>query len=464
MTWAAILFKVAGMAFLLPLILTKLPETDIVVWYVFMTMISFALLLDFGFAPTFIRLTAYCNKDLKDNHQSLSSDATFKLIHKVDDKNALLQYIWDIANNCYAKLAISAFFLFLIIGSFFVARPISQSSDPTTNWFAWFVVMITSSLAIYGNKYIAILHGKGLIAENQRVTMLCSLVSILAAALALVFSYNFLVVICFYQAATIGSYIYNKKLVKNHFSFSKSCKNKLSPHDLMQLKKGINATAWRSGVGILMSAGTIHSSLLVVANFLPPSVAASYMLAFQFIRLFSSLCQVPFYTKIPSMASHYIRKELDSLKRIAFFAELKSVTLFFIFSVTGYFLFPLFQNLFKIKTSLPNKMFWLLLCIGTMLERSGAMHIQLYSLSNKIIWHYLNGLSCLTFSVFLFLFWEKNGGLALPIAILASNVIIYFPISTVAASTMVGFNYLIKQLVFLSFMILVYLIIFTHSV
>ena len=47
----------------------------------------------------------------------------------------------------------------------------------------------------------------------------------------------------------------------------------------------------------------------------------------------------------------------------------------------------------------PDSYLWCLLGIGFFIERYGAMHMQIYSLTNKILWHIANGISGIIFII-----------------------------------------------------------------
>lgn len=59
MTWANFLARSLSLVLLLPLIVSKLEATDVVVWYLFASIMALQMLVYLGFTPTFARVIAY---------------------------------------------------------------------------------------------------------------------------------------------------------------------------------------------------------------------------------------------------------------------------------------------------------------------------------------------------------------------------------------------------------------------
>ena len=68
---------------------------------------------------------------------------------------------------------------------------------------------------------------------------------------------------------------------------------------------------------------------------------------------------------------------------------------------------------------------WLLLALGFFVQRFGAMHIQLYSLTNRIVWHVANGVSGTLVVISLALLIRPLGIYSLPIAWLIGHALFY---------------------------------------
>jgi hypothetical protein len=460
MTWANLLSKTLGLALLLPAVLTKFTGTDIILWYVLTTMVGIGLLFDLGFTPTFVRFVAYAKTGASVDEMARIGKGINPKAECISANSDGLISVFKIINKNYLLLSVLAFTLLLCLGSLFVAKPISESTNALNGWLSWFIVIGTTSFLLFGNKYVAILQGMGLIAENQKAMMITSVTATIVASIALLLNGNILLVILLYQGITALSFFLNRSLVKKHVpsyfetSIHKTFTQKPELAEI-KLKEAVFASAWKCAVGILMSVGLIHLSALGAANYLSTSDAAAYLLALQLIRAISTFSQAPFYTKIPTLSGLYATQQNKRLGEIAFNAELQSLAFFTFACLSCGILFPYVESLFNFNASLPDKTLWVLLSLGILIERAGAMHIQIYSLTNNIIWHYVNGLTGVCMIMIFLLLIAKQGVTSFPLSILISYGLFYFPISSFYAVRVVGKKYIIKQLCWLVFFLLI---------
>jgi hypothetical protein len=455
MTWANLLSKTLGLALLLPAVLTTFSENDIILWYVLVTMVGIGLLFDLGFTPTFIRFVAYAKAgaSLEDMTEVGKKNTVKDTSDKVLSND--LSYILGILSKNYLVLSLIAFALLFFLGSFLVLKPITQSSDILFGWLSWFVVICTTSFLLFGNKYVAILQGLGLIAENQKAMMVTSVTATFIASIALFLGGNLLLVISLYQGISSLSFFLNRRLVRKYVpNYFEGKTQEVLPIEislsLNKLKKVVFSSAWKSAVGILMSVGLIHLSALAAANYLSTSDAAGYLLALQLIRAISSFSQAPFYTKIPMLAGLFANQNEYELRKVSFKAELQSLSFFTFSCLICGVLFPLAEGIFSFNTPLPDQNVWVLLALGILIERSGAMHIQIYSLTNNILWHYINGITGICMIIVFLSLINTQGVLTFPLSILISYAVFYYPISSFYACKVVGKKYIVKQFAFLA--------------
>ena len=73
----------------------------------------------------------------------------------------------------------------------------------------------------------------------------------------------------------------------------------------------------------------------------------------------------------------------------------------------------------------PNPILWNLLGFAFFVERYGAMHLQMYSLSNKIIWHKIHLGFGLIYIITCLLMFDLIGFFAFPLGIIAGHLGFY---------------------------------------
>ncbi len=153
------------------------------------------------------------------------------------------------------------------------------------------------------------------------------------------------------------------------------------------------SSAWRSGLGIVMSHGLIQLSGVIYAQFGSTEQVAMYLLSLQLMTMISRFSQAPFYSKLPMLSR--LRALGDTAGQIRLARRgmaLSHWTFVLSFVGLGLFATPLL-GLIGSNAAFADPLLWVLLGLGTLVERYGAMHIQLYSTTNHIIWHVANGVS-----------------------------------------------------------------------
>ncbi len=184
-------------------------------------------------------------------------------------------------------------------------------------------------------------------------------------------------------------------------------------------------SAWRSGVGMFMSYGLIQASGIMYAQVGSAARVASYLLGLRLIRTVSSFSQAPFYSKLPVLARLCAEGNLAQQVHIAKRGMALSYWTYVLgFIALGLFASPLL-TLIESNASFPAPLLWSLLGLGVFAERYGAMHLQLYSTTNHIIWHIVTAVSGTIFIVSSIILFPICDSLAFPLAIIAANIGFY---------------------------------------
>lgn len=418
MTWGSFVSKSVGIVLVLPLVLVQFSTEEISLWYLFATFISFQPLANFGFSPTFVRIISYamagCNtSQLKNGKGS-------------NDKQPNIESIVNISGTMrviFLRLALCYVALLAVGGSYALVRPISMTPDPNNAWIAWIAIVVASFIVMYGNVHSSYLQGINKVAILRRSEMICSLGSILTMFLVLLLNGRILQLVMANQLWQVITVVVRKWL----------CLKYRVEKNAIKGTKGVNRvvfgaawpSAWRSGLGIITSYGLVQVSGIIYAQIGTVESVASYLLGLRLIRIVSDFSRAPFYSKLPLFARLYSKGDsaslIDSVKRSMFLSYLS-----YIFPFIGLgFLGKILLECINSNAEFPSNLLWLLLGISFFIERYGAMHIQLYSLSNKIIWHIANAVSGLIYIVVSVLLFKPAGVYAFPIGFIAGNMGFY---------------------------------------
>ncbi|PZV28031.1 MAG: hypothetical protein DCF12_01295 [Snowella sp.] len=439
MTWGSFATRSLSLILVLPLVLNRLSTTEIALWYLFSTVISLQLLTDVGFSPTFSRVIAYGMgglssfeiKDLRNSNKSAKlTDANWQTIEK----------ICSTMRAIYLRLTVISFFLLATIGTWAMFSPISKTSDIRFGWIAWGVILLTSGFTLLGNSYSSYLQGLNQIALLRRWEILTSLGAIGTSIIVLLAGGGLLGLV----VANQGWLILN--IWRNYWLCSKVEGGRFQKFTSQKIDivvfEAIWPSAWRSGLGVFMGYGLVQLSGIIYAQFGTASGVASYLLALRLIQMVSQFSQAPFYSKLPLLAKlrseGNLEKQIQVAKRgirLAYWTYVAG------FVVIGVLAKPLLK-LVGSNAEFVSPLLWGVMGLSMFAERYGAMHIQLYSITNHIIWHTANGVAGLIYFFVALTLFNRIGVYAFPVGTLAGYLGFYCWYSAVYSYKAFGLKFL----------------------
>lgn len=422
-TWLAHLSRSLGVVLLLPLALSRLSPGDAVVWLLFETIVGMAFLADFGLAPTFIRAIAYGaggadRKALAGGSRVRSSKA-----------GANWETLWAVVATMkvvYRRLALAAAVLLLTLGTAAIVGPLEATSDHQRAALAWVVVLVACPLTLWAESYGAYLQGMNLVPLYRRWQALSYLGSAATGILVLLAGGQLLGLTVATHAWVIGWIAIRAWLCDQVLDGRfRDVPTRHEP-DVMA---AIWPSAWRSGLGLWFGHGTLQASAILYAQVAPTTAAGAYLLGLRLLNFISGFSRAPFYSRLPELATLFARGEKTRLVALACQAMRWSHWSYVVlFLGAGVTLAPALEWIGS-QTPAPSSALWGGLGLALLAERYGAMHIQLYSLTNHIVWHVANGVAGTLFVVVSLMLIEPLGVYAFPLGLLAANVSFYAPYS-----------------------------------
>lgn len=420
-TWASLLARSLGLLLVTPLALRKFSTEEIAVWYLFLTLIGLQLLVDMGFTPSFSRVLAYAMGGMKKIEDIPAPGSRFE--SSGAPNWPFIAEIFSTMRTFYSRLAFGAAAALALFGTLALVRPIHQVQHPGQAWAAWVAILAATAVTFRNNLYSAYLQGINQIPVLRRWEAFFSVSSILLATLALALSGSLVLLIVTNQVWAVFGVFWIRRIAKNALSgsFQQSPQARFSPAILA----AVWPPAWRSGIGVIMSNGMIQASGIIYAQFGPTASVASYLFSLRLMQAVSAFSQAPFYSKLPLLAQLYAAGKNAELLALARRGMALSYWIYVI-GVTGIGLFanPLLTQI-RAHARLAEPGLWALLSLAFFVERYGAMHIQLYSICNRIIWHIANGVSGAIYVLVSFLLFKQFGAYAFPIGILAGYLGFY---------------------------------------
>jgi hypothetical protein len=439
-TWLAIIMRALGVAGVMPLILVHFSSEEILVWQLLISFIGLQALAEFGMTPTMTRLIAYQISAIQEKEKTSE-----KLVVK----------LYETLQACKIIFIIISFIYFLVAGLFCTAaliRPISNmGQNGVEGWVAWGITLVSTAILIYGFVYASILQGSNYIAIYRRWQSIFSLFAVMSGIIVVICGGKLISVMVASQLWSISNVIFNKylvdKLIYKKYNCTKKCK--ITVNNLKTIWK----PGWRSGIGIAAQFGVIQISGIIGAQFLTIEKASMYLLGLRLIRFSGNLSQVPFYSKIPTMAQEFAKNNISEI--ISIYKATYNKVLY-LFSVLFFILYIYGSDILDYIGSnvpFPDNNLWIFLGFGFYLEKIGGIHMQLYSVTNDILWHIYNGVTgsiIIIFSIPLVIIYNELG---FAMAIVIGNLIFYMPITVLKCCKY--FNLNIKTVYADSFMPLI---------
>jgi hypothetical protein len=404
-TWGSLAVRLLSVTLVLPLVLLKFAPAEVAVWQLFATLITLQMIVDFGLAPTFSRMLSYVmgGAHLQDL-ATMGKEGRSKRSGVVD--HSALVGVFGTLRWLYTRIGLAVLLLMAVLGTWALINPMSQVEQADQAWLAWGIVLGTSVSAVWGNAYAASIQGVNQIAVMRRWEILTSLCQIATAFIVLLAGGNLLALVFANQAWAVFGAWRNR-----HLFFGMYPTLRTSPAEKNPLVLGaLWPAAWRSGVGILMSQGLIQASGVLYSQVAKASDVATYLLALRIITMISQFSQAPFYSKLPAMGALHAQGDSAAQLSLAKKGMAMAHWLFAIGAVAVFLLAGPLLVLIGSQVQFVSQPLWCLMALAFFVERVGAMHIQLYSLTNKIIWHIANGVTGL---MMLGIAWAAYGSLGL---------------------------------------------------
>ena len=424
-TWAATAAQLASLMLTLPLILGKFPAEEVRFWLMLNSFLVLSLLVEIGFTSTFGRLYAFAMAGKKSHELGLQGKNPASGEGNNGPNWETVQLLNQAGQRIFLILTLVYFLLLIGFGSWVVQDVVEGLQNPTHGWAAWIVMAISQPFAFLGKKYGCYLSGTGLIAINQRFTAVVSLLSAVAMVIALLFGGGIFTVILVGQLTALGS------LFRARFLAVRTRPGRYRDSWFggfsSEVWKVAWPSSWKSAIGQISLTGTTHLTVILFSKGVNPVEGAAYLLTLRLISTISQIANAPFYSKLPFLGRLRGAGDLSGLVKMAK-RGMSLSSLVFVLGVLGLALVgPFLFEIFKKEVGFPPTDLWLAMGAAFSLQRFGAMHLQLYSTTNHIIWHWVGGITSVFLITLLAILIPEMGGMALPLSLALAYGLIFSP-------------------------------------
>ncbi len=438
-TWGSLATRLMSVMLVLPLVLVKFSPGEIVIWQLFATLSTLLLLLDFGLAPTFSRMLAYANGGASLSDLSRIQERRERTSSGSNQETLLTVY--GSLRWLYLRCGFAAMVLLGLGGTIALIKPMGELADARDAWLAWALVASTSLAAIWGQVFGSALQGLNQVAVMRRWEILTASGQIACSFLVLALDGGLLALVISNQLWLLFNAWRLRQLL--YATMPELRQAPSTPHP--EVMSSLWPAAWRSGIGMLMSNGIIQFSGVMYSQIAPATEVAAYLLALRIMTVVTQFSAAPFYSKLPRLAELQASGQKDEQLRLAKRGMSWSLWVHAAGVVAVMFAVPFALKITGSQIEFVSQPFWCVMSLAFFVERVGSLHIQLYSLTNHIVWHIANGVTGVLLIALAFILYRWQGAMGLPLAMLMVNLFFYSLYAMKHSSRAFGFRILAFQ-------------------
>jgi O-antigen/teichoic acid export membrane protein len=364
---------------IMPVALITLRPEEIGLWYVFFTVQSLVLLLDFGFTQTFARSFSYVFAGA----QRLVREGVEKEGGPLNQ--ALLAATVVTARKIYLAVAVLTLLLLATLGSWYVygvSRPAGLGLQPVAA--AWALFVLAVALNIYLQWQTSLLLGAGRVATNYKIVIASRVVQLLVSVGGLLIYPSLLTLVLGYVAATVTtrlcSFVATKSLLPDAAEVARG-EPAQSPAELFSvLFFNASRLGWVAVGAFLVN----RFSFFAVAYFLGLEVSGQYAIAFQAMLVMQALSQVVFTIYLPRIANARVKGDLPLVQLLFVRSTVFAWAVFALLGLGLVFAGPALLELIHSNTTLPSRTVLVVMAIVWFLETNHANCAMLIVTGNRV--------------------------------------------------------------------------------
>jgi Na+-driven multidrug efflux pump len=361
---------------LLPLVLHELSTADLGMYYVFLSLVALAPIIDFGFGPTMARFVSYAmgGAETLHSHGPPTPGTTGKPNYD------LLWQLLHTTRALYGYLALAILVIMGIWGTWLVELRIHETSSLLITRLAWGVTLASTVFDIYWNWWSTYLLGLNEVRAAARIGALAMAVKFVLAAALLLGGAGLLSV----PIATMFSCLLQRWLAR------RQCLARLQGHpspaaiDVNKYFRILWPNSWRLGVQYVSGYLTIYANTAICLAVFGLTATARYGLSVQIMSIATGMAAVWPNTKFPLINQCHARHDYAQVRHILWLRVWLQIITFLLLGGAGVLLGPaLLKWLGSHKEMLPTA--WLLvLMLGTFLDMQFTTWGTLIATGNRL--------------------------------------------------------------------------------
>jgi O-antigen/teichoic acid export membrane protein len=282
---------------ILPFVLKMLNSQEIGLWYVFSSVASLVMLVDFGFSPTIMRSMTYAWSGAL----ALTAEGTPEFDPEGKTNNLLVGKLTSASKMIYLIMSMIIIVVLLSAGTLYVRGLIN---DPR-----YIIAWLLYSFAVFANlfysNWTSILKGIGAIEDANKALVISRIIYVVFSVIGLVMGGGLIWLSAMFLLSGLLLGIMSKNMFMARLSRSE-CQSDIEPfkkNNFIAIFHTLWPNAKKQGIVTIGSWLISRSSTLICSSFLGLEITAQYGLSLQILGFVGSFSQILFNSYLPEITS-----------------------------------------------------------------------------------------------------------------------------------------------------------------
>jgi len=316
-------FVVASGVLLLPILLMKLDNFELAMWYLFQSISLLVYKLNFGFEPTFARNISFVFSGAK----NINKTGFDVLQDKQVIDYQLLKNIISTMKLLYSFIGITAAILLTSVGTYYITVVVKNDVSITL-LSSWIIYALSCACELFFYYYSSLLVGSGNVLKNYRLQILQRLIFLVLSVIGLTLGYGLLSIAISRLTSIIISRFYA------HYAFyTEQIKIELSAYKtefskITGLLEKFWYNSWRIGVTVLSEYVILQFPLLIGAKYLEIKTVAEFGLTVQIFSIIIGIALSMMNSYSPLFANAFFNDDKNKLRKYFGLALVAGIVIF----------------------------------------------------------------------------------------------------------------------------------------
>ena len=365
-----------------PLLLYKFDDTELSLWYLLQTLISFGLLADAGFGQTLQRAVAFLHRGAKKIPKN-AKEYKESQIESGPVNFPMLINLLTTSTTIYIILTVLMVLILSVAGMATLWNLLNIAGHPIRFYIAFAIMIINSLFSFQSIKWSSFMRGLRFVAELNRFRTILATIRIIAFFAILFSNLGIVGLMVFLFAESAFTFFYMKSFIKNWFRNNNVVMKSQFFFD-KEIFRSLWGVSWKSGLNTFGYFFAKYGTSLIIAQINNTTQMANFLFTQRILGFINRIAEAPVFANAPTYYGLMAVKKYDILKKDAS----KSIFLSFLILIAGLVAFGLIGNylleLLGIDNRLVNANIYIILSIIMTLDLHARIHGLFYISTNSV--------------------------------------------------------------------------------